>query len=310
MTILCGTDFSDQALDAERAAASLTRATGQTLALVHVLSGFASKEALSTAQTTLHEHAEALRQSATLDVAEHIERGATAEQIIGISHDIDAELIVLSSLGTKKPGRWRLGSVADRVAQRCSRPVLITRESASLESWIDDGVPLRVLVAVDLNETSKHALQWALSLRELGPCDLLIARIIWPAEERPRADATHPMPLDTLPPELEATLLAELGKWAEIDPAGTEPAAIEGAEGGHLSGLQGSHEAASRMALVVRAGWGRIDAHLTQLATKLGAHLVVVGMHQRPGLSRLWQGSISRGVIHHATTNVAAVPYR
>jgi hypothetical protein len=40
MTILCGTDFSDPAAEAARAAAALARAWGETLQLVHVIDLF------------------------------------------------------------------------------------------------------------------------------------------------------------------------------------------------------------------------------------------------------------------------------
>jgi nucleotide-binding universal stress UspA family protein len=34
----------------------------------------------------------------------------------------------------------------------------------------------------------------------------------------------------------------------------------------------------------------------------------VVGTHQRAGIPPFWQGSVSRGVLHHASCNVACVP--
>ena len=47
--------------------------------------------------------------------------------------------------------------------------------------------------------------------------------------------------------------------------------------------------------LVVRPGWGRVDSHLTQLATESKMDLLVVGTNQRSGIARLWQGSVSVG---------------
>ena len=35
---------------------------------------------------------------------------------------------------------------------------------------------------------------------------------------------------------------------------------------------------------------------------------MIVGTNQRRKLSRFWLGSVSRGVLHHALTNVACVP--
>ena len=38
------------------------------------------------------------------------------------------------------------------------------------------------------------------------------------------------------------------------------------------------------------------------------ADLVAVGTHQRRGLGRWWYGSVSQGVLHTASMNVACVP--
>jgi Universal stress protein family len=48
--------------------------------------------------------------------------------------------------------------------------------------------------------------------------------------------------------------------------------------------------------------------HLAQLATETGSDLLVVGTHQRSWAARSWQGSVSRGALHHATSNVACIP--
>ncbi|MEO6602267.1 MAG: universal stress protein, partial [Polyangiaceae bacterium] len=59
---------------------------------------------------------------------------------------------------------------------------------------------------------------------------------------------------------------------------------------------------------VVRGGWGCIDSHLAQLAAEAGTELLVVGTHQRAWAARAWQGSVSRGAIHQASSNVACIP--
>jgi cation:H+ antiporter len=59
---------------------------------------------------------------------------------------------------------------------------------------------------------------------------------------------------------------------------------------------------------LVRPGWGRVDVHLTRLAADLAADLIVVGTHHRSGVARVWQGSVSREVLHGASTSVACVP--
>lgn len=62
----------------------------------------------------------------------------------------------------------------------------------------------------------------------------------------------------------------------------------------------------TKVQVCVAAALGRPDSHLIELAGTQRADLIVVGTNQRRGLYRL--GSVSRGVLQHASTNVACVP--
>ena len=64
----------------------------------------------------------------------------------------------------------------------------------------------------------------------------------------------------------------------------------------------------ARARVLVRPGLGRLDVHLAELARAEQADLLVVGSHQRGGLSRLWHGSVSRGALVNAGMSVACVP--
>jgi nucleotide-binding universal stress UspA family protein len=54
--------------------------------------------------------------------------------------------------------------------------------------------------------------------------------------------------------------------------------------------------------------WGRPDAALADSAHAAGSALIVAGSHRRSHIARLWQGSVTRGLLHRADTNVACVP--
>jgi nucleotide-binding universal stress UspA family protein len=58
----------------------------------------------------------------------------------------------------------------------------------------------------------------------------------------------------------------------------------------------------------IQVGFGRAADHLIQLAEEEQSELLVVGTHQRKGLSKVWHGSVSQGVLHHARTSVACIP--
>jgi len=63
-----------------------------------------------------------------------------------------------------------------------------------------------------------------------------------------------------------------------------------------------------KVTLVVRPGWGHPEGYLFELTSRLQVDLVVVGTHRRHGFGRLRFGSVSRGVLHHASGPVAVVP--
>jgi len=210
--------------------------------------------------------------------------GLPYEKLNEIADAHHAKLIVVSSLGARKQHRWLVGSVAERVAQTSSIPVLIVRDSACIEAWSRGERALRTMVGVEIGSTSKAALHWATELQGAGQCDLVLTHVAWPHGEQRRLGIPGPMPLDSLRPELHELLMRDLRQWA-----------------GEITGP-------SEAQFLVRPGWGRVDNHLTLLAGEAKADILVVGTHQRAGSARFWQGSVSRGVLHHASCNVVCVP--
>jgi nucleotide-binding universal stress UspA family protein len=55
---------------------------------------------------------------------------------------------------------------------------------------------------------------------------------------------------------------------------------------------------------IIRDGFGRLDAHLSDLAKERGVDLVVCASHRRKGLERLRDGSVSEGIVMHAPVSV------
>jgi nucleotide-binding universal stress UspA family protein len=60
--------------------------------------------------------------------------------------------------------------------------------------------------------------------------------------------------------------------------------------------------------VVLEPGYGKPSEHLLHVAHARGVDLVVVGMHLRGGMRRLWHGSVSEGVLRHAEQAVVCVP--
>ena len=56
-----------------------------------------------------------------------VEEGDVAAIIIDIANKVNCELIVLGSKGKSELGRYRLGSIANKVVQYAHKPVMIVR---------------------------------------------------------------------------------------------------------------------------------------------------------------------------------------
>jgi universal stress protein A len=291
--VLCGTDFSPQSRAAARVAAAWAARTGQGLRLVHVLEAVLTDEVQFALQAQareqlarmLEDEAGALRAAfgARIDTALH--SGAVYEALLREAVAVDAGLVVVASLGRGHRHGWLLGSNAERIAQRATVPVLVVRDAPPLLAWLAGERDLAVSVCVDLTEASRAALQWARDLRGLGPCRLELDYVAWPpAEPRFAAQRADAAPAGDWT-ALESGLAVDVALWA--------------------SAMEHTAEREATRAVV---NWGRPDAALVELARAAGSTLLVAGSHRRSHLARLWQGSVTRGLLHQAEANVACVP--
>lgn len=291
MTILCGTDFSASAVEAAHTAALLARRLDTDVTLVHVVTELGAELLMGTDQEhTFDRQKEQLEAEAArlreLDarVTTRFATGHPDEVLAKLAAETDAQLVVVGSLGRRAPGRWLVGSVAERASQVAPAPVLVVRAGSVLDEWLRGSHRLHVALGVDLTGSAATAIRWLHTLRKLGPCDVTAIHVAWPPGEHARLGVDGPMDLVSLRPEIEDVLRRDV--TARI---------------GALPG-----EGAVR--IVVRPGFGRADRHLVRLAEEAGADLLVVGSHQRSRLARFWSGSVSRGALHLAPFSVVTVP--
>lgn len=103
-----------------------------------------------------------------------------------------------------------------------------------------------------------------------------------PQETHARLALDRPADEYALSSEAEAVLLSELSQSAPVE------------------------ETSATFRIV--PGRGSADAHLAALADRGGFDLVVVGQRRRSVIEQIWHGSVARGVLRSAPTNVACVP--
>jgi nucleotide-binding universal stress UspA family protein len=290
--ILCGTDFSENAMRATNAAAALATRLNAPLWLVHVTSeplpadipaAVKSSTAWEPMRSRLLMEAERLRSLGAM-VEERMTTGTADEELAGLAERFSARLVVVSSLGRRAPARWLIGSVAERTAESSPVPTLIVRDAAPFEAWGRGERALKVFVGTDFTASSDAALRWVAELRQIGPCEVVVGYVDWPPEEAARLGVSGAIGLSGNLPEMQRVLERDLRE--------------------KVTRVLGEENVQVR----VVGNWGRAEFPLVEMAIEAQADLVVVGTRQCQGLDRMRTRSVSRGILRHAPMSVACVP--
>lgn len=283
-TILCGTDFSENARSAARAAAAIARLARKNLVLVHVVETVEPGNQGPETRRRLKEEVSLLGRARGSVRGEVVEADSAAVALLALVAAPEIGLLVVSSVSKTRIDRWTLGSVSERLAEAAAVPTLVVRDPETFSEWASGKRPLRVLVAVDFSPVTRAALRWVADLGKLAPCTIEVVHVNWPPADRGRLGLRGPMDLTVNSAELQEALERDLRQMVREEMGESE------------------------VSLIVRPGWGRVDGHLVSLAAERGADLLVAGTRPRTGWERWSQGSVSRGILRHAPMNVACVP--
>ncbi|MGE0398495.1 MAG: universal stress protein [Kofleriaceae bacterium] len=118
--LVVGTDFSECAEHALDSAIMLGNLSLARITLVHVC----DDDALERCAEQL-EHAIAARAHSGLSVVGVLRSGRPWEKISNVAAEVGASVIVIGRHGAGHGPRTQLGSVAERLVQSASRPVLV-----------------------------------------------------------------------------------------------------------------------------------------------------------------------------------------
>ncbi len=289
--IICGTDFSENAVQAAIVADAFARRCSAPLILVRSADERGEfpenlrKRLMNDDRPRLAEQAERLR-GLGLTFEEKLLCGVPDDGVAQFAAQALARLVVVgaSGMGSTWAGRWLIGNIAERIAETSPVPTLVVRDAAPFAAWARGERPLKVFVGADFTASSDAALRWVAELQQLGPVEVIAGYVDWPPEEAARLGVSGPLGLRGNPPAMQGVLERDLRE--------------------KVTRLLGSEN----VRVTVRGNWGRADIPLVEMAIESHADLVVVGTHQWQGLDRLRHGSISRGILHHAPMSVACVP--
>lgn len=175
--ILLATDGSKEASLAAQVASDLVERTGAELHVVHAWHEalgayphrYAGWDLALRAEEELDEQVGRIEASGTTVTESYLRRGPAVEEILELSEDIDAGLILVGSRGLGRMERMMLGSVSEGIVHGADRPVLVVRGE---EAWPPD----RIIVGDDSFEDAGKAEEFAAELGKLYESRLILIR--------------------------------------------------------------------------------------------------------------------------------------
>ena len=278
--ILSASDFSPHANDAATVAAKLALCRGEKLVLVHA-ADLPRPGVRTILNRRLEGEVERLRKTG-VEVEALLLDGAKPSEVLVDYIRKEGPSLVVVGCDVKGPiDRWALGSFSEAIAESSPVPTLVVRNPAAFESWDWTKGGLSILLALDFYASSDVVLRWAKQFQLAGPCELLACHVNWRIpfmeESATAGEAANPA-------ALQHRLERDLHKKVR-DQIGDDSVEV-----------------------IVRPYFGDPGPCIVEIATEKKAQLIAVGTHQRHGLHRLAQFSISREVLHQSAINVICVP--
>ena len=100
--------------------------------------------------------------------------GDAADQILAVAQKTDADLIAMTTHGRSGVARLAMGSVAERVIQHATTPVLLVREQTAMPHTKIE----RILVPVDGSVFAEQALSQAQTLAQATKAELRLLEVV------------------------------------------------------------------------------------------------------------------------------------
>jgi len=213
-----------------------------------------------------------------LDVRYTLRTGQVAESINDMVAEKDVDLVVITTHGRTGIQRWLLGSVANRIVQLATRPVLIVHPVKGEPTF----EPFKkLLVRLDGSEFAErvlpHVLSWAAALKG----EVLLLRV---------------------PQVPDAEMYG-----AQVDEIQQMRLEAEADAQAYLNRIAGMFEDAGVQTRTFVRG-SRPTQSIIELAEEESASMVMTATHGRSGLDRLFMGSVAERIVQHTHCPVFLVP--
>ncbi len=275
--IVVGTDLSKTAKVATDRAAALASKLGAELILVHA--GSDPGEPLARLASDYGAHSVA-------------SPGPPADVLIGEAERLDADLLVVGSVGMSGARRFMLGNVPNKVSHHAGTDFLIVKTDPPKSS----GPYKKILVGTDGSNTAMRALDIACDFGSKLGTDVLVVCAYEPPSEREleqmRADPNDPLAQWSAGKVTRGT--PEEFRWRIAGASQAEDVLDRAFE----------HASQRGVAAEVRAEQGNAAEVLISVAEREGCDVIAVGSVGMTGTQRFMLGNVPHRVSHHSPTDV------
>ena len=296
--ILCPIDFSDFSRRALDHAVTIARWYGSRITLLHVcnvlpVAAYApgratppSTQVLCTDRdalmTAVHQFADA-EVGSSVPITCEIGEGNVADAILAKARTPSTDLIVIGTHGRSGFERVVLGSVTNKVLRRSECPVL------SVPRNVPEVVPMpptlftQIVCAVDFSDCSMRALAYAMSLAQEADAHLTLTHVI------------------ELPPEIPLDLHETMSGGPR---SLREYVAVAQSDRRERLEQAVPDDVRAYCHVDTVLATGKPHREILRVATERSADLIVLGVHGRGAVDRLFFGSTTEHVVKQASCAV------
>jgi nucleotide-binding universal stress UspA family protein len=212
-----------------------------------------------------------------LSIAAH--PGSATTDILDTAARLSSDLIVLGTHGHSGFEHMILGSVTEKVLRKASCPVLTVPPLARETPGAAQDIFKRIVCAIDFSDVSLKALEYALALAKEADAELALVHVIEGLPDAP--DWQQPT----------GSAVMEYLRLSEADALTRLRAAIP-------------HDAQTWCEPHIVLATGKPYREILRVAQERDAHLIVMGVHGRGAVDRLFFGSTTNQVVRTATCPV------
>lgn len=202
-SLLCPVDLSELSLGALHCAAAIAKQTDARLTILMVcdpslpevvdrLSG-AGKSAANS-ERALRRFAASTLEATQIDASFAVRIGKAAAEILAAIATGDHSLVVMGTHGRRGPGKWLLGTVAQRVLRETTIPVLLVPIDPGLLPFPRLAELARpILAPIDFSAASQQQLEIASRIAATIGAELMVGHVVEPidADLLSRSDAAE-----------------------------------------------------------------------------------------------------------------------